>query len=47
MSTEGVDRQQQKIREFMSLLPLSGSTAVIRVPVTATASGRSTSTPVA
>lgn len=23
MSTEGVDRQQQKIREFMNLLPLT------------------------
>ena len=23
MSTEGVDRQQQKVREFMSLLPLT------------------------
>ena len=23
MGTEGVDRQQQKIREFMSLLPLT------------------------
>lgn len=27
MSTEGADRQQQKVREFMSLLPLTAELA--------------------